>query len=79
VAGEILDADGYEPQRQGPTQLRLRNCPFYPLNRRAPDVVCAISHAYLSGLLEGLGATSIQAVSDPEPSTCCVMLTSTPH
>jgi predicted ArsR family transcriptional regulator len=79
VAGEILDADGYEPERQGPTQLRLRNCPFYPLNLRAPDVVCAINHAYLSGLLEGLGATSIQAVSDPEPGTCCVMLTSTPH
>ena len=79
VAGEILDEDGYEPQREGPTQLRLLNCPFYPLNVRAPDVVCAINHAYLSGLLEGLGATSVQAVPDPEPNSCCVMLTGTPH
>jgi predicted ArsR family transcriptional regulator len=79
VAGEILGADGYEPQRQGPTELRLRNCPFHPLNLRAPDVVCAINHAYVSGLLEGLGAASIQAVPDPDPSACCVMLTSIPH
>jgi predicted ArsR family transcriptional regulator len=77
VAGEILGECGYEPQREAPTQLRLRNCPFHPLAARAPDVVCAVNKAYLSGLLDGLGATSAEAVPDPEPGTCCVMLTGT--
>ena len=65
VAGEILDECRYEPQRETPTQLRLRNCPFHPLSARAPDVVCAVNQAYLNGLLEGLGATSAEAVPDP--------------
>jgi len=77
VAGEILDEHGYEPQREAPTQLRLRNCPFHPLAARAPDVVCAVNHAYLTGLLDGLGATSARAVHDPEPGICCVRLTGT--
>ena len=77
VAGEILDELGYEPQREAPTQLRLRNCPFHPLAGRAPDVVCAVNQAYLGGLLDGLGATSATAVPDPDPGTCCVRLTGT--
>jgi predicted ArsR family transcriptional regulator len=77
VAGEILDELGYEPQREAPTELRLRNCPFHPLSARAPDVVCKVNQAYLSGLLDGLGATSAKAVPDPDPGTCCVRLTGT--
>ena len=67
MAGEILDELGYEPQREAPTELRLRNCPFHPLSARAPDVVCKVNQAYLSGLLDGLGATSAKAVPDPDP------------
>ena len=77
VAGEILDECGYEPQREAPTELRLRNCPFHPLADRARDVVCAVNQAYLSGLLDGLGATSVKAVPDADPGTCCVRLTGT--
>jgi predicted ArsR family transcriptional regulator len=75
VAGEVLAECGYEPDRETPTQLRLRNCPFYPLSARAPDVVCAVNHAYLSGFLDGLGVTSAEAVHDPRPGICCVRLT----
>jgi predicted ArsR family transcriptional regulator len=75
VAAEILGELGYEPQRDAPTRLRLLNCPFHPLSARAADVVCAVNHAYLSGLLDGLGATSAKAVHDPEPGICCVRLT----
>jgi predicted ArsR family transcriptional regulator len=77
VAAEILDEHGYEPEREAPTQLRLRNCPFHPLAARAPDVVCAVNKAYLSGLLEGLGVTSAEVVPDPELGTCCVRLAGT--
>ena len=79
VAAEILDELGYEPQREAPTELRLRNCPFHPLSARAPDVVCKVNQACLSGLLDGLGATSAKAVPDPDPGTCCVRLTGTPR
>lgn len=75
VIMEILDERGYEPQRESPTELRLRNCPFYPFSARAPDVVCAVSQAWLNGLLEGLDITTVEMVPDPDPSYCCVMFT----
>ena len=78
VAGEILGECGYEPQREGPTQLRLRNCPFHPLADGARDVVCVVNQAYVSGLLDGLGATSAEAVPDNDPGMCCVRLTGIP-
>jgi predicted ArsR family transcriptional regulator len=75
VVGEILDECGYEPYRETPTRLRLRNCPFHPFAARAPDVVCPVSQAGLSGLLEGLGVTTVTMIPDPDPGTCCVMFT----
>src|SRR2546421_7298845 len=77
LAGEILGECGYEPQRESPTSLRLRNCPLHPLDARAPDVALAINHAGLSGLLEGLDATTVKMVPDPEPGNCCAMFAST--
>lgn len=77
MAGEILEECGYEPQRETPTRLRLRNCPFHPFAGRAPDVVCAISQAGLNGMLEGLGVTTVKMVPDLDPGTCCVMFTGT--
>ena len=38
--------------------LEHAGAPFHPLSARAPDVVCKVNQAYLSGLLDGLGATS---------------------
>lgn len=74
LAGEILEGCGFEPARDAPTLLRLRNCPFHPLAAKAPDLVCAINHAYLTGLLDGLGADAIKAVLAPAPGACCVEL-----
>ena len=77
LACEALERFGFEPARAAPTRVFLRNCPFHPLSARAPDVVCKVNQAYLSGLLDGLGATSAKAVPDPDPGTCCVRLTGT--
>jgi len=74
LAGQVLAEAGFEPCRDSPAQLTLRNCPFHPLAGQAPDLVCAINHAYLGGLLEGLGATAVAAVADPQPGACCVRL-----
>ncbi|HEY6277443.1 MAG TPA: transcriptional regulator [Streptosporangiaceae bacterium] len=75
IAGQILDADGFEPEREAPARLRLRNCPFHPLAAQSPELVCAIGRAYVAGLLAGLGATTAEAALDPEPGFCCVRLT----
>lgn len=70
----LLDEYGYEPVRETPTQLRLRNCPFHPLAAKAPDLVCGMNQAFLSGYLDGLEVTGVQAVLAPEPGECCVRL-----
>jgi predicted ArsR family transcriptional regulator len=77
IIGKLLEADGYEPQRESSTDVRLRNCPFHPLASRAPDVVCAVNRAYLSGLLDGLEITTVKMVPEREPGNCCVMFTGT--
>jgi predicted ArsR family transcriptional regulator len=73
VFGVVAD-HGFEPVREEPTRIRLRNCPFHPFARRAPDLVCGINHAFLSGVLAGLRADSVEAVLDPRPGECCVEL-----
>ena len=75
LASEILEGGGFEPARELPTLLQLRNCPFHPLAAKAPDLVCGINHAYIAGLIDGLGAATIEAVLAPAPGSCCVELT----
>ncbi|MER7479258.1 helix-turn-helix domain-containing protein [Streptomyces sp. NPDC126510] len=70
----LLDQYGYEPVRETPTRIRLRNCPFHPLAARAPDLVCGMNQAFLSGYLEGLEVNGVGAVPAPEPGECCVRL-----
>ncbi|MCW7940619.1 transcriptional regulator [Streptomyces hygroscopicus] len=70
----MLDQHGFEPARETPTRLRLRNCPFHPLAAKAPDLVCAMNHAFLTGYLEGLQVNGVQAVLAPRPGQCCVQL-----
>ncbi|MEU4035779.1 hypothetical protein [Streptomyces collinus] len=70
----LLDQYGYEPVRETPTRLRLRNRPFHPLAAKAPELVCGMNQAFLSGYLHGLEANGVQAVLAPEPGECCVRL-----
>ncbi|MFF3501607.1 helix-turn-helix transcriptional regulator [Streptomyces sp. NPDC003247] len=71
---QLLDRYGYEPVRETPTSLRLRNCPFHPLAAKAPDLVCGMNQAFLSGYLGGLRVSGVRAVLAPEPGECCVRL-----
>ncbi|WP_432027974.1 helix-turn-helix transcriptional regulator [Streptomyces sp. 1222.5] len=70
----LLDAYGYEPVRETPTRLRLRNCPFHPLAAKAPALVCGMNQAFLSGYLDGLEVNGVEAVLAPHPGECCVRL-----
>lgn len=73
-AAEVLSRHGFEPTRESPTCLRLRNCPFHPLAARATELVCGMNHAFLTGLLTGLHATKVQAILAPRAGECCVEL-----
>ncbi|MGW0819138.1 helix-turn-helix transcriptional regulator [Streptomyces viridiviolaceus] len=70
----MLDQHGFEPFREEPTGLRLRNCPFHPLAAKAPDLVCGMNHAFLTGYLETMEITGVQAVLAPRPGECCVQI-----
>jgi predicted ArsR family transcriptional regulator len=78
VAEAVLARHGFEPARDNLTTVRLRNCPFHPLTAKAPELVCAISHAFLAGFLHGLQATTVHAVLAPHPPECCVQLRTCP-
>lgn len=75
LAETTLARLGFEPHREGPTRVRLRNCPFHPLAARAPGLVCGLNHALLTGFLDGLQASSAEARLAPAPGECCVELT----
>jgi predicted ArsR family transcriptional regulator len=74
LAAELLRRNGFEPSRETPTCVRLRTCPFHPLAGKAPDMVCGLNHAFLTGIVDGLNATSVAAALDPRAGECCVEL-----
>lgn len=73
-AQQVLEQHGFEPFRETPTLMRLRNCPFHPLSAKAPALVCELNHAFLTGFLEGLNAPRVAATLTPTPGHCCVEL-----
>ncbi|MVU82210.1 helix-turn-helix domain-containing protein [Nocardia sp. ET3-3] len=70
----LLADQGFEPGRAAPSCIRLHNCPFHPLAAKAPELVCGLNHAYLTGVIDGLGAESVEAILAPKPGECCVEL-----
>jgi predicted ArsR family transcriptional regulator len=75
VIGELLGVCGYAPTRTAtPLQLVLRNCPFRQLARHAPELVCGLNQEFLAGLLAGLQTHRIDAVLQPDPARCCVLV-----
>lgn len=74
LASAVTERYGFEPAREQPGVVRLRNCPFHPLAQREPELVCAVNHAFLSGMLAGMQARGVDAVLDPRPNECCVAL-----
>jgi predicted ArsR family transcriptional regulator len=74
LATILTERYGFEPCRSADGVVRLRNCPFHPLAKQAPDLVCAINHQFLTGVLGGLHARGVEARLDPRPGECCVEL-----
>jgi predicted ArsR family transcriptional regulator len=74
LAEDALAEHGFEPYRAGPMCVRLRNCPFHPLARQLPELVCELNHSFLRGMLDGLHSQTVEAVLAPAAGECCVEL-----
>ena len=74
TSAELLARHGFEPFREEGS-VRLRSCPFHPMAGMAPELVCGLNRAYLSGVVEGLDAEGrVTAELAPRPGECCVAL-----
>ncbi len=63
---------GFEPEASPAGTVILRNCPFHALAVRQPELVCGLNHAFIDGVLDGLGTTRLAARLAPRPGACCV-------
>jgi predicted ArsR family transcriptional regulator len=68
----LLERLGYEPTAQPGDRLGFATCPFHPLAADAPELVCGIHHAYVSGLVDGLEAAALETHLRPGTGGCCV-------
>lgn len=71
-AEAVLLAHGFEPQRTGPGEIRLHNCPFDALTCDHRALVCGMNLALQRGMLEGLALAGVRAELEPRPGCCCV-------
>lgn len=70
---ETLGVVGYEPQTQPRgKQVRLRNCPFHDVVEVNRDLVCSLNHRFISGVIDGIGASGCRAEPDGQSPDCCV-------
>jgi len=72
---DVLETLGYEPYRDSPGSLRLRNCPFDPLSRLFAPVVCGAAQAVIKGVVQGVEAP-MDVGREERPDRCCGVLTS---
>jgi predicted ArsR family transcriptional regulator len=71
---DIVGDLGFEPvaARQ---EMSARNCPFDPMSREFPGVVCQAALALLGGVVEGARMRSVEVTRREQPPWCCVVLT----
>jgi predicted ArsR family transcriptional regulator len=67
----VLADLGFEPESEH-ARVLLRNCQFHALAARQTALVCGLNHAFLDGLVEGLGLVDVRARLEPRPDACCV-------
>jgi predicted ArsR family transcriptional regulator len=68
-----LRALGFVPYRQEDT-LWARSCPFDPVSRRYPPLVCGLAQALVEGIIAGLH-TGGSVIRSPWPGHCCIRVT----
>ena len=74
VAESVLEDHGFEPYRDQPGVVALRNCPFHALAQEAPELVCEMNRSFIDGMLRGMGNENVRAVLACKPGDCCVTI-----
>jgi predicted ArsR family transcriptional regulator len=69
----VLREAGYLPLTTG-GELRMLNCPFHELAQAHRQVTCGMNLALIRGMLAGAGLAEDAARLDPQPGTCCVVI-----
>ena len=72
VASALVTA-GYEPE-VGDYATALTNCPFHHLAESHTDTVCTLNHAFVRGVLDGLGEDPDRVELAPDRPNCCVRI-----
>jgi predicted ArsR family transcriptional regulator len=67
-----LVAHGFEPEQRADDVVVLHNCPFHQLAQSHTELVCAMNHCLLDGVLDALDGTGLEARLEPDAGTCCV-------
>jgi predicted ArsR family transcriptional regulator len=68
---------GFEPVTEPSGDVVLANCPFHALAEVARDLVCAMNHSLVGGILDGLDADEFECRLVPGEGRCCVVLAPT--
>jgi predicted ArsR family transcriptional regulator len=71
---ECLNTAGYEPGTDDDGTITMRNCPFHQIAQHAPQLVCAMNHALIKGILVGSESDPERAELAPLPGRCCVVI-----
>jgi predicted ArsR family transcriptional regulator len=70
---ELLEACGFAPRSDDDGTITFGNCPFHRLAERSRTLICGLNHAYVRGVLEGLGSDRVlDAELAPMAGRCCV-------
>ena len=73
-ASRALSNCGFEPVTGPDGEVLLRNCPFDRLREGCRELVCGMNLSLIEGVLAGLSLEGVQAVLEPRPGHCCVVL-----
>jgi predicted ArsR family transcriptional regulator len=73
AATGVLSDYGYEPRVES-SGVVMVNCPFHALARDYRDLVCDMNLQLMTGFVDGLEDSGLQARLEPSPQRCCVRL-----
>jgi predicted ArsR family transcriptional regulator len=83
IVGRLLAEAGYapEPIAPGDAEIRLRACPFLPIDHRHLPVVCGVHLGYIRGAFRELGSARDVVAIEPfvRPDLCIARLSRSPR
>jgi predicted ArsR family transcriptional regulator len=70
----LLTERGYEPRTDASGRTWLANCVFDELANQDRQLVCGMNFSLVSGILDALPETGLEARFEPGNGRCCVVL-----